>query len=134
LPALHLFVAFHFMLRNPARRARMASRLASASPCLRMENCFLRTTPRAGLQVAIQLFNLRPLWPMMIARRTPFMPDLPRRRTTSEFQRRRQGGCLATVFFIGEKSGMDFAPVMHPDKKAVRPMRWLVNPADAGRF
>lgn len=67
---IRLFVDFHFMLRTPARRARMANCLARSSPNLRMENCFLRTTPYCGLHVASQYFRLGLLC-RLITRCTP---------------------------------------------------------------
>jgi hypothetical protein len=39
-----LLFRFHFMLRKPAFRARMASSLARFAPCLRTQNCLHRTT------------------------------------------------------------------------------------------
>jgi hypothetical protein len=37
------------------------------------------------------------------------------------------------VLEIGEECGMDFAPALHPHKKAVVVLFRLVNPADARR-
>lgn len=75
------------MLRNPARRARMASRLAFLDPNSQNENVFRRTTYGFGLQVASQYFRTSPL------RRTtsfctPTMPDEPLRLRISAHQRR----------------------------------------------
>ena len=80
-------VGFHFMLRTPARRARIASCLAFSSPNLLMENCFFRVMPSSGLHVARQYFR-HGLLRRSIIRWTPWMPDFPRLRTVSAHQRR----------------------------------------------
>lgn len=49
----------HCMLRKPARRARMASRLAFSAPWLRTENHRRATTYGSGLQIAIQYLRTR---------------------------------------------------------------------------
>ena len=82
-----LHAGIHLILRKPARRARMASCLAFASPCLRMENCFRRTFPSSGLHDARRYF-LQGLVRRSIVRCTPKSPDRPMRRTICEFQRR----------------------------------------------
>ena len=43
----------------------------------------------------------------------------------------RQCRLATTVRTIGKKSGMDFAPVLQPDKEPVIVLGRLVNPADA---
>src|ERR1017187_10024360 len=92
LPRVHLrpvplWFGIHCMLRNPARRARMASSLAFLDPNSQNENAFRRTTYGSGLQVAIQYFRTSPL-----RRRTcfctPTMPDEPLRLRISAHQRR----------------------------------------------
>src|ERR1035441_11120470 len=65
-----------FMLRTPARRARMASCLASVAPYLRMENILRRTTYGFGLQVACQYVRIGQIC-QFITLCTPTMPDEP---------------------------------------------------------
>jgi hypothetical protein len=77
----------HCMFRTPARRARMASRLAFLAPNFRTENHFRRTTYGSGLQVAFQYVRGR------VDRRstsfcTPTMPDELLRLRISAHQRR----------------------------------------------
>ena len=75
------------MLRNPARRARMASRLAFLAPNFRTENCFRRTTYGLGLQVAFQ--TVRGCANRLSTNRwTPTMPEEPLRRRSSAHRRR----------------------------------------------
>jgi len=50
----HGLNGIHSMFRKPARRARMANRLAFLAPYLFTENCFRATTYGFGLQVAFQ--------------------------------------------------------------------------------
>jgi hypothetical protein len=44
---------------------------------------------------------------------------------------RRQRLRPPAVFEVGEERGMDFAPALHPHKKAMVVLGRLVNPADA---
>jgi hypothetical protein len=85
--SIPLWFGIHCILRKPARRARMASRLAFFAPSFFTENAFRRTTYGSGLQVAIQYVRGR------VDRRstilcTPMIPDRPRRRRSSAHQRR----------------------------------------------
>src|ERR1039458_2513188 len=84
---ISLLFGIHRILRTPARRARMASRLAFLAPNFRTENHFRRTTYGFGLQVAFQYVRGR------LDRRstsfcTPTMPDELLRRRISAHQRR----------------------------------------------
>jgi hypothetical protein len=85
--SIPLWFGIHCMFRTPARRARMASRLAFLAPNFRTENHFRRTTYGFGLQVAFQYVRGR------VDRRstnfcTPTMPDEPLRLRISAHQRR----------------------------------------------
>ena len=75
------------MLRKPARRARMASRLAFFDPYTQKENAFLRATYGFGLQVATQYCRVSPLRRFTILC-TPTMLDDPLRLRISAHQRR----------------------------------------------
>ena len=84
------------MLRNPARRARMASRLAFLAPYFHTENSFRRTTCGFGLQTALQYFRTSPLRRTTIFC-TPTMLDEPLRLRISAHRRR--GICFASPNF-----------------------------------
>lgn len=75
------------MLRTPARRARMASRLAFRAPNFRTENSFRRTTYGFGLQFALQtILGLANRRSTILC--TPTMRDELLRRGSSAHQRR----------------------------------------------
>ena len=84
------------MLRNPARRARMASRLAFLAPYFRTEKTFRLTTYGFGLQVAFQYVRTLPSR-CTTSFCTPTMLHEPLRRRISAHRRR--GVCFASPNF-----------------------------------
>lgn len=88
------------MFRNPARRARTASRRAFFDPNSQNENAFRWTTYGFGLQVAIQYLRTSPLR-RFTTLCTPTMPDDPLRLRICAHQRRRfriGGPNFASIF------------------------------------
>jgi hypothetical protein len=114
-----LLPADHAQLRTPGRRPVFSQPAAAAHDhALHAVNTGTAPAPDdLGIPTAVGA-----------ARQAEFRPQF-----LMTHLRRQKRRLPSAVLFVGKKGGMDSTFVGHPHEKAMRAMRRLVNPADAGR-